>query len=317
MVKSHHSNISKRRIRSYIFGFNGQEKLNEAYGEGNAYSFEYRISDPRIGRFLSIDPLFKKYPFYTPYQFAGNSSIMAKELEGLEGDKNENKTEHGVSGYNASAGPKMVGFSIRHPIAASAIGLPSSGSHNISTNSVRFSTRIGLEENTAKEGSEVNAFRHVLWQSTITLKFGNNIAHDIGNAHEDNPYAGDDFVSGTVFPTLAKADETIDLLNNKIGRAIGNGNPNADMQYLSLLTLEYFKVYGLWTATSIVNKKGEITGYQVTQTKISLSTYNNAKQVLNTLNEFGHTTSEWDTLMEEANKWAEEERKKLLMEPKY
>lgn len=31
-----------------------------------------RIYDPRVGKFLSVDPLAKQYPFYTPYQFAGN-----------------------------------------------------------------------------------------------------------------------------------------------------------------------------------------------------------------------------------------------------
>jgi hypothetical protein len=34
-------------------------------------------------------------------------------------------------------------------------------------------------------GSEVNAFRHVLWQSTITRLFGENVAEEVGNSHED------------------------------------------------------------------------------------------------------------------------------------
>ncbi len=68
----------------YKFGFNGQLKDNEIYGEGNAYSFEYRIQDPRLVRFLSVDPLRKNYPHYTPYSFAGNSPILFLDLEGLE-----------------------------------------------------------------------------------------------------------------------------------------------------------------------------------------------------------------------------------------
>jgi len=42
------------------------------------------MHDARIGRFWSIDPLFKDYPHWTPYQFAGLTPIQAKELEGLE-----------------------------------------------------------------------------------------------------------------------------------------------------------------------------------------------------------------------------------------
>lgn len=66
------------------YGFQGQEKDDEIYGEGNAYAFEYRMHDPRLGRFWSIDPLNRKYPFYSPYAFSGNRVIDAIELEGLE-----------------------------------------------------------------------------------------------------------------------------------------------------------------------------------------------------------------------------------------
>lgn len=35
-------------------------------------------------RFLSIDPMAPEYPWYTPYQFAGNTPIWAIDLDGLE-----------------------------------------------------------------------------------------------------------------------------------------------------------------------------------------------------------------------------------------
>lgn len=35
-------------------------------------------------RFLSIDPLAKQFPFYTPYQFAANSPIAAIDMDGME-----------------------------------------------------------------------------------------------------------------------------------------------------------------------------------------------------------------------------------------
>ena len=37
-----------------------------------------------VSRFLSVDPLAKRFPFYTPYQYAGNSPIAAIDLDGLE-----------------------------------------------------------------------------------------------------------------------------------------------------------------------------------------------------------------------------------------
>ncbi len=68
----------------YRYGFNGKENDSEVKGEGNQYDYGFRIYDPRIGRFLSVDPLFKGYPWYTPYQFAGNKPINAMDLDGLE-----------------------------------------------------------------------------------------------------------------------------------------------------------------------------------------------------------------------------------------
>jgi RHS repeat-associated protein len=68
----------------YRYGFNGKEKDNDIAGEGNIYDYGFRIYNPRLGRFLSVDPLSSSYPFYTPYQFAGNKPIAAIDLDGLE-----------------------------------------------------------------------------------------------------------------------------------------------------------------------------------------------------------------------------------------
>jgi len=68
----------------YKFGFNGKENDNDVKGVGNQQDYGMRIYDTRIGRFLSTDPITKKYPWYTPYQFAGNKSLNSIDLDGLE-----------------------------------------------------------------------------------------------------------------------------------------------------------------------------------------------------------------------------------------
>src|SRR5262249_10936121 len=52
--------------------------------EGEQQDYGMRIYDPRIGKFLSVDPLTKSYPWYSPYQFAGNKPIWAIDLDGAE-----------------------------------------------------------------------------------------------------------------------------------------------------------------------------------------------------------------------------------------
>ena len=66
------------------YGFNGKMKDNEWAGVGNHMDYGFRRQDTRTGRFISVDPLTKKYPMLTPYQFASNSPIAGIDLDGLE-----------------------------------------------------------------------------------------------------------------------------------------------------------------------------------------------------------------------------------------
>ena len=66
----------------YRYGFNGMEKDDELKGNGNSYDFGARIYDPRLGQWLAVDPLAGKFPFDSPYSFAGNSPILYLDTDG-------------------------------------------------------------------------------------------------------------------------------------------------------------------------------------------------------------------------------------------
>jgi len=68
----------------YRYGFNGKESDSETYGAANIYDYGFRIYNPRLGKFLSVDPIFKSYAELTPYQFASNRPIDGIDLDGLE-----------------------------------------------------------------------------------------------------------------------------------------------------------------------------------------------------------------------------------------
>jgi RHS repeat-associated protein len=69
----------------YRYGFNGKEKDDEGMGGGGqTYDYGFRIYNPGLAKFLSVDPLSASYPWYTPYQFAGNMPISSIDLDGLE-----------------------------------------------------------------------------------------------------------------------------------------------------------------------------------------------------------------------------------------
>ena len=66
---------------NYRYGFNGKEKDKDGSVQ---YDYGFRIYDPRLVRFKSVDPLTNKYPELTPYQFASNMPIIAVDLDGQE-----------------------------------------------------------------------------------------------------------------------------------------------------------------------------------------------------------------------------------------
>jgi RHS repeat-associated protein len=70
---------------SYRYGFNGKENDNEVKGiEGSQQDYGMRVYDPRLGKFLSVDPLSKSYPWNSPYAYAENDVIRSIDLDGLE-----------------------------------------------------------------------------------------------------------------------------------------------------------------------------------------------------------------------------------------
>ena len=66
----------------YRFGFNGQMKDNEIKGVGNSLDFGARMYDSRIGRWFAVDPLAAKYSYASPFNFALNTPLQAKDPDG-------------------------------------------------------------------------------------------------------------------------------------------------------------------------------------------------------------------------------------------
>ncbi|MBK8562371.1 MAG: hypothetical protein IPN76_03255 [Saprospiraceae bacterium] len=72
----------------YRYGFNGKENDRSWKGgtsdAGLIQDYGFRLYNPALGRFLSVDPLAPDFPWYTPYQFSGNRPIYAIDLDGAE-----------------------------------------------------------------------------------------------------------------------------------------------------------------------------------------------------------------------------------------
>lgn len=80
MIGLIYSNILCPAGNRYRYGFQGQELDNET----GFVNYAYRMHDPRIGKFLSIDPIATNFPWNSPYSFSENRVVDGIEFEGLE-----------------------------------------------------------------------------------------------------------------------------------------------------------------------------------------------------------------------------------------
>ena len=72
-------------IGDYRYGFNGKEKdQNDEWGDLTHYDYGFRIYNPAIGRFLSVDPLAEKYASVSPYAYVANNPLVFIDPDGRE-----------------------------------------------------------------------------------------------------------------------------------------------------------------------------------------------------------------------------------------
>jgi RHS repeat-associated protein len=134
----------------YRNGFNGKENDNEIKGIGNQQDYGMRNYDTRLARFISVDPLTKKFPELTPYQFASNTPIQAIDLDGLEAAI-VTETAEDYIGTPYEFGGKIPAFKNGLPAGMSEgwysqyVGTPSS-INNGAINNPNYSNNINLNQ---------------------------------------------------------------------------------------------------------------------------------------------------------------------------
>jgi len=81
------TNLTWKGALSAISCVNGTQEVlctSQTVVSNVQYDYGFRIYNPQIAKFLSVDPLAGSYPMLTPYQFASNSPIASLDLDGQE-----------------------------------------------------------------------------------------------------------------------------------------------------------------------------------------------------------------------------------------
>jgi RHS repeat-associated protein len=173
----------------YRYGFNGKEK-DKDMNSLTAYDYGFRIYNPGIGKFLSVDPLSKDYPWSSTYAFTENNPLENIDLDGTE--KLDFRFNAGVSFSIASSGKPSfsvtgaagVGYTLG-PVQSSAFaninvyngGLGTPGKSSAAQFDVSASTllTVGIGNGSASNPKSIN-YRT---SSPIDDVFGGSLSYGI------------------------------------------------------------------------------------------------------------------------------------------
>ena len=186
---------------AYRHGFQGQEVDNEIKGKGNSVNFKFRMHDPRLGRFLSIDPLAPDYPWNSPYAFSENRVVDGVELEGLEV---ENYLEDFLKELGAAAIEKATDAAIELAIKYTKAVVEDFVDHTevtlIASVSIDYKIGGGIAGQIDKVGGgeiDLTSVRLANFKGTIDLLEG-KVDGEFYYFGEDNEFITSQKVSGSV-----------------------------------------------------------------------------------------------------------------------
>ncbi len=124
----------------------------------------------------------------------------------------------------------------------------------------------------------------------LTKSYDQSTAKEIADSHEVNPDAiASEDAATKQFDTLEEADQSIDLRNNIIGRAVGEANRNVvgGPHQLAEALVQEFHEKGLWVAVQQANGK-----YKAARVKLTDAEFAAASQKLTGLDDRGLTAPE-------------------------
>ena len=140
---------------------------------------------------------------------------------------------------------------------------------NISSSAQRFAQKITDVEGKAsgriesnEQSSRIGALRHPIWQAYITSRYDKGVAKIIGDNHEENPQMD---LSIRKFNNMSDADAAVDLLNNQIGRRIGEINNGKTIKELSLKVLDEYYQNGLYSLVYGYDNSWNVKKNKITQ----------------------------------------------------
>ena len=175
-----------------LYGFNGKENDKDFGTAGLTQDYGFRLYNPAIAKFLSVDPLAPSYPFLTPYQFASNRPIDCIDLDGLEQLKMVINSEPTTT----KSGSALITIKLDYKIVTVGLGAIKDPSNKIDTDefkriysqgdrTLKMSTLPGPNKGTFIEGREKNLLAAGTLYYDVKVKYDYNLSKTDKTTLED------------------------------------------------------------------------------------------------------------------------------------
>ncbi|MBD0401480.1 RHS repeat domain-containing protein [Flammeovirga sp. EKP202] len=108
--------------KEYRYGFNGKENDTDLSSSQLIQDYGFRVYNPVIGKFLSVDPIAQEMPWLSPYNFAENKPVWGIDSDGLKFNPSNNpyRLYRPIPGVSIP----IVSFRIRPPKYSTGRGVP-------------------------------------------------------------------------------------------------------------------------------------------------------------------------------------------------
>ena len=103
-------------VSGYRYGFNGKENDNEVKGVEEQQDYGMRVYDPRLGRFLSVNPLQKNFPNIAPYAAMNNYPLFYIDPTGASAEqwvRHDGKMEYDSRVIDQESAERIYGKSAK------------------------------------------------------------------------------------------------------------------------------------------------------------------------------------------------------------
>lgn len=157
----------------YRYGYQGSERDDELKHDGESYVTHYRMLDPRLGRWFSMDPVFQ--PWHSPYVSMNNNPIWHNDIFGDKVAFRDKKANDGYDKAKGKVEAKISEFDKLIEAENEKLKIPNGGKELSERKKQKIKDNISALERQKKDWSSMLNDFIMMEESDVIFEFTSNV----------------------------------------------------------------------------------------------------------------------------------------------